>query len=220
MSLRRWSSSRSRFAVAALVLFALGLSGCTQALLTGAYLMKGMETSAEFEGLKEKKTAVVCRPLIELQYSGADAATLLAREVGLRMKTKGKKINIVDPQKVEEWCDEHEWEDFAEIGKAMKSDYVVGIELEEFSLYQGQTIYQGRARVHISVYDMTNKDDPVYEKRIERIVYPPNSGVATSDKTEDQFRREFAGVVAERIGRSFYPFDHRDDYSMDSRVLD
>ena len=220
MSLRRWSPSRSRVAVAALVLLALGVSGCTQALLTGMYMIKGMETPPEFAGLKDKKTVVACRPLVELQYSGTDSAALLAREVGMRMKMKGKKINVVDAQKVEEWTDEHEWEDFTEIGKAMKSDFVVGIELEEFSLYQGQTIYQGRARVHVTLYDMSKGGDNVYEKRIERIVYPPAGGVATSDKTEDQFRREFAGVVAERIGRSFYAFDHRDDYSMDTHVLD
>lgn len=220
MSLSLRSSFCSRFAVAALVLTVLGVSGCAQALLTGMYMVKGMDTDPEFPGLKEKKTAVVCRPMVELQYSGSDSAMLLSRALGTRMTQKGKKIHVVDPQKIEKWTDEHEWDEFSEVGKAMKADYVVGIELEEFSLYQGQTIYQGRAQVHVTVHDMTKDGKTVYEKRLDRIVYPPQGGVPTSDKTEEQFRREFTAVVAERIGRCFYPFDHRDDYAMDSRTLD
>jgi hypothetical protein len=209
-----------RIAFAAAAVGCLGLAGCTQVLLTGMFLLKGMETEPEFEGLKGKMTAVVCRPLVELQYSSSDAATLLAREVGSRMVQRGKKIRVVNAQKVEEWTDEHDWDKFAEVGKALKADYVVGIELEEFSLYQGQTLFQGRATVHVTVHDVNDDGKAVYEKRLDRIVYPPNSGVSTTDKTEAQFRREFTAFVAERIGRCFYPFDHRDDAALDSRALD
>jgi hypothetical protein len=220
MSLSFSARARGRFAIAALVAAAVSSAGCTSALLTGALLMRGLETPAEFEDLEGKKVAVVCRPLVELQYSSSDAADLLARDVGNRMKEKVKKINLVSAQKVEQWSDEHEWDEYPQVGKALKTDYVVGLELEEFSLYQGQTIYQGRARVKITVHDMKKDGDVVYEKLLDRIVYPPNGGVATSDKTEPQFRREFTAVVAERIGRSFYGFDPRDDYAMDSRTLD
>lgn len=214
------SCLRRRIVLVASSACCLGLAGCTQLLLTGMFFLKGMETEPEFEGLKGKQTAVVCRPLVELQYSGSDAATLLAREVGRRMVERGKKIQVVPAQKVEEWVDEHDWDEFADVGRALKSDYVVGIELEEFSLYQGQTLFQGRASVHVTVHDVNDDGKTIYEKRLDRIIYPPNSGVSTSDKTEEQFRRDFTAVVAERIGRCFYPFDHRDDTALDSRTLD
>jgi hypothetical protein len=204
----------------ALATSCFGLAGCTQLLLTGAFFLKGVETQPDFLALKNKKTAVVCRPLIELQYSGSDAATNVAREVGSRMVQRGKKIQVISAQKVEQWTDEHEWDEFSEVGKALKADYVVGIELEEFSLYQGQTLFQGRATVHVTVSDMAEDGKTVYEKRLDRIVYPPNSGVSTTDKTEEQFRRDFTAVVAERIGRCFYAYDHRDDAALDSRTLD
>lgn len=216
----RLASFYRRLGYAALAIGCLGLAGCTQVLLTGAFFLKGVETQPEFVALKGKKTAVVCRPLVELQYSGSDAAGMLAREVGRRMVERGKKIEVVSAQKVEEWTDEHDWDEFTEVGKALKSDYVVGIELEEFSLYQGQTLYQGRATVHVTVHDVKDDGKTVYEKRLDRIIYPPNSGVSTSDKTEEQFRRDFTAVVAERIGRNFYAFDHRDDAALDSRTLD
>jgi len=220
MSPRRLRQIRSWISFCSVAAVCLGAAGCTQALLTGAYLIRGMETTPEFNELKGKKTAVVCRPIVELQYSSSDAADRLAREVGVRIKQRVKKAVVVDGQKVEEWADEHDWEEFKEIGKALKTDYVVGIDLEEFSLYQGQTIYQGRARVHVTVHEIGKGGEKVFDKVLKRIVYPPNSGVATSDKTEEEFSREFTAVVAEQIGRCFYSFDHRDDFAMDSRVLD
>ena len=195
--------------------------GCIQMMLTGAFLFKGMETPPDFDQLKGTKTAIVCRPLVELQYSGSDAADELARQLGGLMKMKISKIDIVSPQKIEQWTDEHEWESFLDVGRAVKSDYVVGIDLEEFSLYQGQTIFQGRAVVVVKVYDVKKKGSgPVYEKTLPRFVYPPSGGVATADKSEEQFRREFIALLADRIGRSFYPYDPRDDAAMDSLALE
>ena len=218
----RSRSFRMRASIVSLAVTAtvVPLGGCMQVLLTGAFLFKGMETPPEFAELKGQRTAVVCRPLVELQYSSTDAADQLAREVGNRLKTRVSKIELVNSQKIEQWADEHEWEAFSEVGKATKSDYVVGIELEEFSLYQGQTIFQGRARVHVTVHDMKKNGATVYEKSLPQILYPPNAGVPTSEKNEEQFRREFTTVVADRIGRSFYAWDHRDDAALDSRMLD
>ncbi|MCE9605223.1 MAG: hypothetical protein K8U03_10020 [Planctomycetia bacterium] len=193
--------------------------GCTQALITGIYLTKGVETPAEFKELKGKKTAVVCRPLVELQYSSSSAAQRLAGTVSLLLKKKVKKIELIGAQKIEQWTDEHEWQEFSEVGKAVKSDYVVGIEIEEFKLYQGQTIYQGRARVHVTVHDMSKDGELVYEKNLPEIVYPPQAGIPTSEKPEEEFRRQFIGVVAEQVGRLFYGYDHRKDYAVDSTAL-
>jgi len=212
--------SRPKFAVVALSLCAVvAAGGCAQALLTGIYLTKGPETPAEFKELKGKKTAVVCRPLAELQYSSSGAPQRLSTMVGALLKTKIKKLELTSPAKIETWTDEHEWEKFTEVGKAMKSDYVVGMEIEEFKLYQGQTIYQGRARVKVTVHDMNQDGEVVYEKSIPEIVYPPQGGVPTSEKSEEEFRRQFIGVVAEQVGRLFYGYDHRKDVAIDSTTL-
>lgn len=209
----------SKLAVAGLLLCVAAASGCTQALLTGVYLAKGVERPAEFKELKGKKVAVVCRPLVELQYSSSSAAQRLAGTVTLLLKDKVKKIELVSQQKIETWTDANDWQDFAEVGKAMKTDYVVGVEIEDFKLYQGQTIYQGRARVSVKVCDMAKGGEVVYEKSIPEIVYPPQGGVPTSEKPEEEFRRQFIGVVAEQVGRLFYGYDYRRDVAIDSTTL-
>jgi hypothetical protein len=197
----------------------LTATGCTQLLLTSMFLFKGVETPAEFKDLKGSKTAVVCRPLVELQYSSSSAAEQLARVTGLLLNSRVRKIEIVNPQKVETWTDEHDWEDFTEVGKAMKADHVLGIEIEEFKLYQGQTLYQGRARVKVTVHDMKENGELVFERSLPEIIYPPNAGIPTSEKAEEEFRKQFIGVVADRIGRFFYSHDHRNDAALDSTAL-
>jgi len=194
-------------------------AGCTQLLLTSMYFIKGVETPAEFKDLKGTKTAVVCRPLVELQYSSSNAAAQLARVTGILLKSKIKKIDIVNPQKIEQWADEQAWDEFTEVGKAMKADHVMGIEIEQFSLYQGQTLYQGRARVKVVVHDMKQNGDVVFERSLPEIIYPPNAGIPTSEKAEEEFRKQFIGVVADRIGRFFYSHDHRNDAALDSTAL-
>jgi hypothetical protein len=197
----------------------LPATGCTQLLLTSMYFIKGVETPAEFQGLKGTKTAIVCRPLVELQYSSSSAAEQLARVTGIMMKHKIKKIEIVRPDEIAQWTDEHDWDEFTEVGKAMKADHVLGIEIEEFKLYQGQTLYQGRARVKVVVHDMKQNGDVVFEKALPEIIYPPNAGIPTSEKAEEEFRKQFIGVVADRIGRIFYSYDHRNDAALDSTAL-
>ena len=67
------------------------------------------------------------------------------------------KIKTVNQRKVAKWTDENTWEEYAEVGKAMKADMVVGINLEGFSLFQGQTLYQGKANATVRVYDCATR---------------------------------------------------------------
>ncbi len=64
-----------------------------------------------------------------------------------------------------EWADENNWDEYVEIGKALNADMVVGLDLEEFSLYQGQTLYQGKANIKIPVYDVAQGKEPVFERQ-------------------------------------------------------
>jgi hypothetical protein len=131
-------------AVAAILLAVLAAAGCQGLLGLGAVIM-GTDESAEFAGLKEKKVAVVCRPLVSLQYRNAGAARELAQQVGLFLSANVPKINVIDSQKVASWIDENTWDDYVEVGKALKADCVIGIDLMSFSVLEGQTLYRGNA---------------------------------------------------------------------------
>lgn len=192
--------------------------GCAKVLATAMYLAKGTNAPPEYEGLKGKKVAVVCRQLTSLQYRDSTVPRDLAARVGSLLTQNGKKIEVIDQQQVSEWTDENSWDDFTQIGKALEADVVIGIELEDFKLHQGQTLYQGRANVQIKVYDV-KEGKLVFEKTPKPSVYPPNTGIPASEKQESQFRREYLGILAEEIGRHFYEHDTRASFAIDSTAM-
>ncbi|HEV7224705.1 MAG TPA: hypothetical protein VGN42_18485 [Pirellulales bacterium] len=215
---------RSRYglpALAAALALAAPQFGCVKLLTTAVYLVKGTDTAAEYTGLKDKRVVVVCRPLTELTYSCSGAASDLAAELGRKLKANlGRRIKVVDPDEVADWTDENPVEDYAEIGRALDADMVVGIDLLGFSTLLGQTLQQGKAQVKVSVHDLKQDGKVVYEKNLPQVVYPLNNGVPIQDKPEDEFRREYIKVLADEIGRSFYASDHFSRYARGTSALE
>ncbi len=203
----------------ALAMAALPAFGCRSALATAIFLLKGTDVDPDFAELKGKKVAVVCRPLVTLQYQNTSVARDLAQQITLLLQQQVPKIQTIDQRKVGKWTDENTWEEYPEVGKAMKADMVVGIDLEGFSIFQGQTLYQGKANATIRVYDCRHGGKVAFEKVLPQAVYPPNSGIPTSDRLEAEFRREFVTVLADQIARHFYAHDPHADMAQDAAAL-
>jgi len=220
-SFLRYGYTLAVFALAAAMLSTA--CGCRSALATAAYLVKGTNVDAEFDGLEQKKVAVVCRPLASMTFSNANVAKDLAREVSLLLKNNVPKIEMIDQQKVNQWLDENGgWADYSEFGgeDRLGADVLVGIDLQGFSIYQSQVLYQGKANVKLTVYDCANDNEIVFEKELPQSVYPPNAVISTSEKQERQFRREYLRILADQIGRCFYAHDRHADYALDVNALD
>jgi hypothetical protein len=216
--LRHGSLAAALTLVAAVVLVSLG---CRTMLTTAAYLIKGTDVDAEYEGLKEKRVVVVCRPVADLTFRSPTVDRDLAKEVGKLLAKNVKKIRVVPQKEVSEWTDEHLWSDYLEVGEALKADMVVGIDLYDFNLLLDQTLYQGRASTAVRVFDCRAGGDPVFERELQQVVYPPNVGVPTSDRSsEGAFEREFVRVLADHIGRYFYAHDPYADYAMDAKAME
>jgi hypothetical protein len=213
-------SVRQRIAAAlVLMVAALALCGCQSVLVTALYLFKGNDVDAEFAELKGKKVAVVCRPMVALQYRNSSVARDLAQQVTTLLEKNVPKIQVVDQRKVNKWIDENTWDEYREVGKGVKAEMLVGIDLESFSIYQGQTLYQGKANAIVAVYDCQKNGKKVFEKIMPQSVYPPNSGIPTSDRLEGDFRRKFVSVLADQIARHFYSHDPYPDMAQDSDAL-
>ena len=201
-----------------LILLAIMLPAGCGWLSVALYNMNPDDTPADFEGLQEKRVVVVCRPVAELQFADSTVPRDLVRQVGERLNKKVRKIKVVDEREVSEWTDENSWQRFTEVGKALKADMVVGIELERFSLQQGPTLLQGNASMRVVVYDMENGGKQVYEKAVPRILFPPNTPIPSAEKSEGEFRRQFLAVLAEQIGRHFYSHDSLEDFGIDANL--
>lgn len=205
-----------------LAAFAAGIavqSGCTGALFSAMYLWKGNNVPAECDKLKDKKIVVVCRPLMEMEYKLSGATNEIAREVGNLIQANVKKARVVPQQEVHAWVDENSWDEHVQVGKALKADLVVGIDLGSFGLLQSQTVYQGQAALTVTVYDMQKGGEAIFEKEMPNHVYPPNTGVPTNGMPIDEFRRLFVGELSEEIAVLFYPHDAHRNFGKDGVAL-
>jgi hypothetical protein len=217
---------RSRARIAAInSLVGLGLAatmllsagGCPSLLATGIYVWEGGNWApAECEELEGKRVVVMCRPPSSHEYRHAGASRAIAQRVSELLAENVDDIDVVNPREVDNWVDESDWGDFRELAEAVRADLVLHVELDDFDLYKGKTLYQGKANVTVTVYDMGDHSKLVWEKQLGEILYPVNSGIPAQDKPVQQFEREFVQIVADRIGINFYKHDPHGDFAMDA----
>jgi hypothetical protein len=199
---------RTAFLLAAAALLPAVGGGCS-IITTVAYLIQPQnDAPAEFNGLRGKHVAVVCKPIVELEFSDASSARELATLVGGHVAQNVRKARVIDQREISRWIDENAWTDYPTLGRSLDADIVVGIDLEEFRIHEGSTLYRGRASAHVRVYNVAEKT-LLFEKRLDAFTFPGDGAVPSSDRTETQFRALFLQVLSRRIARSFHAYDSR-----------
>jgi hypothetical protein len=207
----------SRLAIAAALLAVI--PGCGP-LATIAWLIHGPEMiPAEFDGLKGKRVAVVCLDGNSLSGPGGEADNV-AKAVAIALGKNVPDIHIVRQNEVADWLDTHgdDLTDYRDVGRGVKADMVVGIDLLSFNLHEGQTLLRGRAKVGVKVYDMKKGGELVYEAAPREIAWPEN-GARHVTENEANFRIVFISTLAERIARDFYAFELAQSFGNDARHL-
>jgi hypothetical protein len=201
------------------VLLALTAIGCQSVAFTAAYLFKGLDVDPDYPGLKGKTVAVVCRPSGSVQYSYPFASRELAQEINKLLKENVSKIKLIDQQKVDAFVDSKGSDmEYFEIGKGVKADMVVAVDLEAFKLKEGQTLFQGRADTVVRVYDCqkTGHGKEVFHKNLPEVVWPKGTQVPTEDRKECDFQTDYVKVLASRVGWLFYAHDPNDNLGQDA----
>lgn len=192
-------------------------AGCVHALATAAYVWNGGNlVDAEYNGLVGKRVVVVCRPPASLGFRYPHVDRELAQRVAQLLATNVREIDVVDQKEVDNWIDADDVENFKDLAKSVDADVVVLLDLEDFSLNKGPTLYQGMADVTLSVYDMQDNGKLVWEKELGENRFPSVGGVPTADKTQDQFREQYLMVLSERFARYFYKHEAHLDFALDA----
>jgi hypothetical protein len=206
---------RRRLLLLAVGLFLLSQTGCGLAAHM-LYWAKGNPVAMKFPGLKGKKVAVVCFDGNVAGQGGEGDS--IARRVGSMLTMNGDKIDVVPHQKVLDWMDEQSENisDFKEVGRGVKADMVVGIEVDQFSTHEGQTLLRGRSRVSVKVFDMTQGGKVVYSTPITPVIYP-ETGPRPIGESEENFKIMFIDIVARQIAKDFYSYDRLEDFGNDAK---
>lgn len=216
----------SKHPVQILLFGVLFLTGCASAISAVAYVVKGYDQDPNCKLLMkgEHKVVVVSRAQ-GLQYQCDTVPEALSQYVSYLIgnNTKNKKLRMIDQRKVNDWFDRRSGKDienFLDIGEDLNADYVVGIDVEYFSIYDSgpSNLYRGTARVKVSLYDCKTKEEK-HNRSFPRIVYPPNAAITRTDKDLVDFRRDFVEIVASHIASEFHPHDPRKIERIDADAL-
>ncbi|WP_164101809.1 hypothetical protein [Candidatus Laterigemmans baculatus] len=212
---------RLRYLILLTLAVMLGLSqtGCIQFVANMIHAVHGDNVPAEYEGLADKKVAVITITDTS-QYSNDISARMLTRYVSEILKTEVKGIKLVREDEVEQWRDTQGWEaiDYVALGRGVKADKVVSIELTDLRLREGQTMYRGHAGATITVHDVASGSRE-FRRTLDDYTYPVTAGLFTTETTEDKFRRVYLDMLGQRIARYFHPYDFRDGVADDAKIV-
>jgi hypothetical protein len=193
--------------------------GCG-AIATVAYWINGpTKVTAKFAGLEKKRVAVVCLDANSLGGPGGEADAI-AKTTSIALGYHVPHVTMVRPAEIADWIDSRSEDltDYRDVGRGVKADMVVGIDLDSFSIHDGQTLLKGRAKVGVKVYDMAKGGEVVYEVPVKEISWPEN-GSRSVTENEANFRTIFIHTLAQKIARDFYDYELLEDIAADAAHL-
>ena len=103
------------------VFIVLSSSGCVRWASMAMYAMFGNQVDAAFDGLKEKRVAVVC--VSDSAYYGPTAISYdLAVAVEKLLETNVDDIEVISQDVLDDWKDQNDWDevDFEAIGNGLR----------------------------------------------------------------------------------------------------
>jgi hypothetical protein len=210
-------SARNAAAVVGSAWILMTVSGCVGFWSQMLYFGQGQMVPAEYDDLSERRVAVVCVS----DTSSYGTGQVLAREVSAILRQSVEDIDLVRPDEIADWIDREGWDeiDYREIGRGVKAERVIAVDLAGFGLYEGSSLYHGRAQVTVTVYDMTEKGREVFRKTLSEVRFPLTGPYPVGDVSEATFRRAFVQVLARHVTKFFRQYDLMDDFGTDPAFI-
>ncbi|AMV33863.1 hypothetical protein VN12_17170 [Pirellula sp. SH-Sr6A] len=208
----------SAWAIACLFsLLCITTTGCVRLASNLLYAIKGRNNPAEFEGLEEKKVAVL---VSNNGVHTSDASSLvLARNINLLLQNKVKKVRMISQDEVDRMIQDQQLGkvDPIQVGERLGADFVIDIDVSDLKLYDGKTLYKGQCSASVTTYKCKDGREIVFRKLHPEFIYP-KTGAPVTDMDEATFRRVYLMTLAERVSRSFYPYDPATDVARDAAI--
>ena len=193
----------------------LGAGGCINLAANLLHAIQGNNRPAEFDGLVEKRVALVCASDGGV---GVDATSaMLTSYIHSALKSNVKKIDLVSQSEVERWLESHSdaGGDYELLGQGVGADLVVAVEVTNLRLRNGATLYRGESDIDVTVIDAANGHS-LYRKHIPEFTFPKLGGPTTTDITESKFRAGYLTIVARTVSGLFYEVDATADFALDA----
>ena len=204
----------------ALVIATLATStGCIQEMAQLLYVIKGYKIEPPFPALKDKKVAIVCNS--NTPAFGPDSLSVtISKHIALALATSEDQITIAAPAKVDEFIDANGWQEESaeQLGEAVGADYVVVIEVENYSIHEGATLYKGRSDWTASAYDVANGGKIAFSNGPNHYAFP-ETGRPSLQTSERVFESFYLAQLCDIISKQFISFDKMDSYANEALIL-
>jgi hypothetical protein len=171
--------------------------------------------------LEEKRVAVVCLTNHSSYGSGSESK-VISQSVSTILRKEVKKIELVPQSEIANWRDNNDWDeiDYRAVGRGVKADIVIAIDVKSLSFHEGQTLYKGKADVKVTAYDMTKGGDIAFSRDMSDFQYPQHGGRPVTDMSETKFQGMFLMILSEHIARNFHSWDPQVPIGEDARGLE
>lgn len=201
----------------------LALAGC-QALaypLAVAHMDDTEKVPAEFSKLEGRKIAVVIWAESGTLYQFPHMRLELASQVTYQMGQHLEASQVVPPQAIADYQGrDPNWDSTqpTEIGKRFGADYVVFVELLEYSTREPNTpgLFRGRAKASVVVYDVA---DPTARWTLSPATAEYPSGRQSLAASDDQaVHSQLLEILGSQITAKFYSHEVPKDKKVPARV--
>lgn len=207
------------YLVALLLLGMIVFPGCIGTAAQVMYVLFGHKTEAEFAELAEKRVAVVT--IADQSAYGPDTLSeMVSRAVTSRLVTNVKKIDVIPQGEIANWMDVNGLQamDFKALGTSVKADYVISIELSDYSIYDGKTLYKGTCNYKIDVYNINENGRLVFSRGPNEFTFP-RDGRPAIESSERKFEAFYLASLSDRMAKFFYQYDSTEDAALDSKLM-
>lgn len=197
-------------------LFLINATGCVRLAANLVNAIQGNDRPAEYNGFEKKRVAIVCNT--DNGMSNDYSANQLTGYVHMALNKNVKDIELVRAEEVDRWLDAHgsEESDYVQIGKGVKADQLLAIDIAGMKIRDGATLYRGQCDISVTVYDIADDGAIVFKKQFPEFSFPKMGGPTTSDTTDSKFRNLFLTVVASKVSGLFYAVDPTAEYALDA----
>lgn len=192
--------------------------GCVQFAANLIHAVRGNDTPAEYAGLDEKRVAIICS--VDGAVASEAASSVLTSYIGNALAQNLPKATVIGQEEVDKWLEIEGWSnnDALAIGKGVKADQVVRVQVSNFQLREGATLYRGSCDIRVVVYDIKADGRLAFEKQITEHAFPRVGGTPVSDTTEAKFRSVYLHILATKIASLFHPADPTAEYALDAKA--
>ncbi len=212
------SFTANRLLLTLMICFGLVSSlGCTGVMSQLLYVIKGHTRPAAFQGLEEKRIAVVC--ISDASAYGPDPlAYTISNALSLKLAQGLKKESVVIPVPViEQWIDTNGWDqrDFLALGKGVGANSVVVVDVASYTIHEGSTMFKGKSDLTATVYNI-DKEGQVEFHYGPKIFEYPTHGRPAIQTSEREFETVYLGQLVLDLAKQFTPHDHLDTFANDA----